>query len=138
MAQQGGYRKPENPAPMSGPGALSQRTDGGPAQGAKYISGLPYGQGQETYNQQTAAPMAAAQPAPAAPTLPPMMSLNDPTQRPDEPLTAGLDIGEGPGSEVMNVPNRSQSLIDTIRYLTQFDPSGDAELIYRTLTDQGY
>ena len=138
MAQQGGYRKPENPAPMSGPGALSQRTDGGPAQGAKYISGLPYGQGQETYNQQTAAPMAAREPAPAAPALPPMMSLNDMTQRPDEPLTAGLDIGEGPGSEVMNVPNRSQSLVDTIRYLTQFDPSGDAELIYRTLTDQGY
>jgi hypothetical protein len=138
MAQQGGYRKPENPAPMSGPGALSQRTDGGPAQGAKYISGLPYGQGQATYDQQTAAPMAAAQPAPAAPALPPMLSLNDMTQRPDEPLTAGLDIGDGPGSEVMNVPNRSQSLVDTIRYLTQFDSSGDAELIYRTLTDQGY
>ena len=48
MALQGGYRKPENPAPSSGPGALSQRTDGGPAQGAKYIPGLPYGQGQET------------------------------------------------------------------------------------------
>lgn len=138
MAEQGGYRKPENPAPMSGPGALSQRTDGGPSQGAKYISGLPYGQGQKTYNQQTAAPMAAAEPAPAAPSLPPMLSLNDMTQRPDEPLTAGLDIGEGPGSEVMNVPNRSQSLVDTIRYLTQFDSSGDAELIYRTLTDQGY
>lgn len=138
MAQQGGYRKPENPAPMSGPGALSQRTDGGPSQGAKYISGLPYGQGQETYNQQTAAPMAAAEPAPAVPSLPPMLSLNDMTQRPDEPLTAGLDIGDGPGSEVMNLPNRSQSLVDTIRYLTQFDSSGDAELIYRTLTDQGY
>lgn len=138
MAEQGGYRKPENPAPMSGPGALSQRTDGGPSQGAKYISGLPYGQGQETYSQQTAAPMAAAEPAPAAPALPPMLSLNDMTQRPDEPLTAGLDIGEGPGSEVMNLPNRSQSLVDTIRYLTQFDSSGDAELIYRTLTDQGY
>jgi len=134
----GGYRKPENPAPMSGPGALSQRTDGGPAQGAKYISGLPYGQGQETYNQQTAAPMVAGQSMPSAPTLPPMLSLNDETQRPDEPLTAGIDIGEGPGSEVMNVANRSQSLVDTIRYLTQFDPSGDAELIYRTLTDQGY
>ena len=138
MAEQGGYRKPENPAPMSGPGALSQRTDGGPSQGAKYISGLPYGQGQETYNQQTAAPVAAAEPAPAAPALPPMLSLNDMTQRPDEPLTAGLDIGDGPGSEVMNLPNRSQSLVDTIRYLTQFDSSGDAELIYRTLTDQGY
>lgn len=138
MAQQGGYRKPENPAPMSGPGALSQRTDGGPTQAAQYISGLPYGQGRETYNQQTAAPMAGSAPTPPAPELPPMLSLNDKTQRPDEPLTAGLDIGDGPGSEVMNVPNRSQSLIDTIRYLTQFDPSGDAELIYRTLTDQGY
>ena len=138
MAQQGGYRKPENPAPSSGPGALSQRTDGGPSQAAKYIPGLPYGEGQATYAQQTAAPMAAAEPAPAAPTLPPMLSLNDPTQRPDEPLTAGLDIGEGPGSEVMNVPNRSQSLVDTIRYLAQYDPSGDAELIYRKLTDQGY
>lgn len=138
MAQQGGYRKPENPAPMSGPGALSQRTDGGPTQAAQYISGLPYGQGRETYNQQTAAPMAGSAPTPPAPELPPMLSLNDKTQRPDEPLTAGLDIGDGPGSEVMNIPNRSQSLIDTIRYLTQFDPSGDAELIYRTLTDQGY
>ena len=138
MAQQGGYRKPENPAPMSGPGALSQRTDGGPTQAAQYISGLPYGQGRETYNQQTAAPMAGSALTPPAPELPPMLSLNDKTQRPDEPLTAGLDIGDGPGSEVMNVPNRSQSLIDTIRYLTQFDPSGDAELIYRTLTDQGY
>lgn len=139
MAQQGGYRKPENPAPSSGPGALSQRTDGGPAQGAKYIPGLPYGEGQATYAQQTAAPMAAGEPTPPAPQLPPMLSLNDPTQRPDEPLTAGIDRGEGPGSEVMmNRGQRSSSLVDTIRYLTQFDPSGDAELIYRKLTDQGY
>jgi hypothetical protein len=138
----GGYRKPANPAPTSGPGSLSQRTDGGPAQGAKYISGLPYGEGRATYDQQTAAPMAAAAPTPPTPEVPsgpPMLSLNDPTQRPDEPLTAGLNIGEGPGAEVMrNVPNRSQSLVDTIRYLAQFDPSGDAELIYRKLTDQGY
>ena len=137
----GGYRKPENPAPSSGPGALSQRTDGGVAQGAKYIPGMPYGEGRSTYDQQTAAPMSggtAMPPAPSMPSLPPVLSLNAPTTRPDEPLTAGLDIGEGPGSEVMNVPNRSQSLVDTIRYLAQFDPSGDAELIYRTLTDQGY
>lgn len=136
MAQQGGYRKPENPAPMSGPGALSQRTDGGPTQAATYMPGMPYG--ENTYDQQTAAPMAGAARMPSPPTLPKVLSLNDETERPDEPLTAGIDIGEGPGSEIMNVPNRSQSLIDTIRYLTQFDPSGDAELIYRTLTDQGY
>ena len=137
----GGYRKPDMPAPTSGPGALSQRTDGGPAQGAKYMSGLPYGEGRSTYDQQTAAPMAGSAPTPPAPEMPsgpPMLSLNDPTQRPDEPLTAGIDIGDGPGSEVMPMANRGQSLVDTIRYLAQFDPSGDAELIYRRLTDQGY
>jgi hypothetical protein len=31
------------------------------------------------------------------------------------------------------MPNQTPSLIDTIKYLTQFDPSGDAELIYNQL-----
>ena len=57
MAERGGYRTPSNPAPVSGPGALSQRTDGGPTQGATYISGLPYGEGQQTYANQVTAPM---------------------------------------------------------------------------------
>ena len=29
----GGYRQPSNPAPVSGPGALSKRTDGGAVEG---------------------------------------------------------------------------------------------------------
>ena len=33
MATQGGYRKPGTPAPVSGPGALSRRTDGRVAEG---------------------------------------------------------------------------------------------------------
>ena len=41
----GGYQQPTNPAPVSGPGALSKRTDGA-GQPAQYMSGLPYGQGQ--------------------------------------------------------------------------------------------
>jgi len=45
MTEQGGYRKPNNPAPISGPGSLSQRTDGGGTQPATYVPGLPYGQG---------------------------------------------------------------------------------------------
>lgn len=135
MAEQGGYRKPSNPAPVSGPGALSQRTDGGPAQGAKYISGLPYGEGQATYDQQTAAPMAAAQPTPAMPEVTPLMA---PSMRPDEPVTAGINIGDGPGSEVMKRPNQVRSLTDIIRELVQYDASGDSELIYRALRDEGY
>jgi hypothetical protein len=139
VENRGGYREPENPAPSSGPGALSQRTDGGPAQGAKYMSGMPYG--QNTMEQQTAAPMSGGMPTPSAPSAPQMRrlpSLSDMTERPDEELTAGLDVGPGPGSEVMaNNGVRGQTLADTIRYLAQFDPSGDAELIYRNLIDLG-
>ena len=59
MAGKGGYQAPTNPAPVSGPGALSQRTDGGPAdsQAAQYVSGLPYGEGQAFMAQQQAAPL---------------------------------------------------------------------------------
>lgn len=135
----GGYRKPENPAPMSGPGALSQRTDGNPAQGAKYISGLPYGQGRSTYDQQTAAPMAAAAPMPSAAPMEMPTPLMAPTSRPDEPITSGINMGDGPGSEVMaDRPSNNKTLVDTLRELIRFDPSGDTELIYRTLIDEGY
>lgn len=94
MAGKGGYQSPNNPAPVSGPGALSQRTDGGPAdtQAAQYVSGLPYGEGQELMNIQQSAPMAAASmPAPA-----PIVPLSAPSQRPQEPVTAGANAGLGP------------------------------------------
>lgn len=94
MAQQGGYRKPSDPAPVSGPSALSQRTDGGPAdtQAAKYVSGLPHGEGQALMETQQSAPMAAsAMPAPA-----PIVPLFAPTMRKDEPVTSGVDAGIGP------------------------------------------
>ena len=138
VENRGGYRKPENPAPASGPGALSQRTDGGPAQGAKYMSGMPYG--QNTMDQQTAAPMAGRTPAPAMPTMEMPTPLMAPTSRPDEPITAGIDRGDGVGSEVMfdRPSSPTKTLTDTLRDLIRFDPTGDTELIYRALVDEGY
>ena len=132
----GGYRKPNNPAPVSGPGALSQRTDGGATegftQGQATYTGMPYGQNKEINQQQSQAPMAAA-------AMPPILSLSEPSMRPDEPMTSGINMGAGPGREAMGqMPNRGPSLIDTIKQLTQFDPSGDAELVYRQLLDNGY
>jgi len=135
VAQQGGYRKPNNPAPVSGPGALSQRTDGGGTQPATYVPGLPYGQGQETYNNQVAAPM-AGNPIPKMEMPTPLMA---PTARPNEPITSGVNIGDGPGSEAMGrLPNRAYTLTEVFRNLIQYDASGDAELVYRNLLDEGY
>ena len=134
----GGYRQPRNPAPVSGPGALSERTDGGATEGMtqpiKDYTGFAYGQNKSLAEQQSGAPM-AGNPYPMAG----ITELGAPTQRPNEPITAGINSGPGPGTEVMRgMPNQQPSLIDTIKHLTQFDPSGDSELIYRQLLDNGY
>jgi hypothetical protein len=138
MAQQGGYRKPENPAPASGPGSLSRRTDGGPAQGAKYMSGMPYG--ENTMDQQTAAPMAGKPSVPSMQSMPMEMPtpLMAPSTRPNEPITSGIDIGDGPGSEILNLPTQQPTLSSTIRKIAQFDPTGEAELLYAIISEYGY
>jgi hypothetical protein len=110
---QGGYRKPGSPAPVSGAGALSARTDGGPAdkQAIRNLSNLPYGEGQEFQSIEGAAPMEAApQPsmsaAPireAAQQTPQGVPLQDFTtdSQTSHPVTAGIDMGPGPGSFAM-------------------------------------
>lgn len=127
-----GFNVPSNPAPVSGPGALSKRTDGGPTQAATYIPGLPYGQGQETYSNQVAQPLAGNSYAQEMPT-----ELLAKTSRPDEAITTGVNVGPGAGSEVMNLPNQQSTLANTLQSLIQYDPSGETELAYRMVVDSG-
>lgn len=90
---------PNNPAPVSGPGALSQRTDGGPGSDRQPIRDLPnpaYGEGQQFRDMQAGAAMFQQPDVPSAP-LPP--GLFEPTQRPDEPVTSGIASGPGAGPE---------------------------------------
>ena len=117
----GGYRKPANPAPVSGPAQMSRRTDGGPAskQPARYMGGEGYGENQAFYDLQTSAPMSASptaqtpnfRSAGASEGSPSFLPLDAPTQRPDEPVTAGADAGPGPDSGVLGLGNR-QSVDD--------------------------
>ena len=107
MAKQGGYRRPSNPAPVSGPGKLSRRTDGGPSsksavQGVREMSGGgKYGERKALEETQAGAPMQgnpvqAQAPAMAAmPSTAPVAGLFDPTERPSEPVTSGLPVGPG-------------------------------------------
>lgn len=37
-----------------------------------------------------------------------------PTQRPDEPVTAGIDMGAGPGSDALMVSDRRLNLISAL------------------------
>lgn len=109
--RRGGSRPPEKPAAVSGPGRLSQRTDGAVPQLA--YSGLAYGENKMVNEQQASAPISQ----PGAATvggggIPPTAAASvrsgpprfgdggafSPTARPGEPLTAGTDWGAGPGA----------------------------------------
>lgn len=120
----GGARTPSNPAPVSGPGAMSRRTDGGPAQPARYVSGGNYGDGQELMSIQQAAPMASSQtqtqaPRSATPTAPMPTPLDAPSERPDEPVTEGNPLGPGSGPSVLSGGNNAP---DEWRQFKQFLP----------------
>lgn len=103
----GGFRPTapqNNPANVSATGGAGQSG----TQPARYMSGLAYGQGQAQMEQQTAAPMAGNPTANVAtqttPQLPQITSIDAPTQRPDVPITNGIDIGPGAGSEALVLP----------------------------------
>jgi hypothetical protein len=64
------------------------------------------------YDQQAASPAAGGMQAPQAPMQTPddTPGLSDPTQLPDEPITAGLPIGAGPGPQRDNRIKETQEL----------------------------
>ena len=92
MAEHGGYRRPEHPAAVSGPGALSARTDGGPTQPPQVAAGGPYGSRQEQMAVQQGAPLQGGGGSTPAP-----VPFDAPTANPGEPVTAGADLGPGIG-----------------------------------------
>jgi len=118
MADHGGYRKPTHPAPVSGPGKYSRRTDGGPAQVMSAAPDQAYGAQKAQLDAQRVAPMAGTAPLPAPATpgagseggMPAYSgpAFNAPSQRPDEPVTHGVDIGPGAGSDILGLPNPGQ------------------------------
>jgi len=90
-------------------------------QAAKYYSGLGYGQGQATMQQQQAAPMAGNTTAPLmnpVDSLPPVTPLTAPTEQPDVPVTDGAAMGAGAGTEALMLPSNSDTDADKQRLLS--------------------
>lgn len=96
--QHGGYRQPSDPAPVSPPGALSQRTDGGATQAPQVAAGNAYGERKDLMGLQGAAPMQGG-----GLTRDMLPGLMDPSARPDEPVTAGADAGPGIGMRAAGI-----------------------------------
>lgn len=126
----GGYRptapqnNPSNINPMGGNGQSGMNTD---------YSGFAYGQNKAVNEQRKAAPIkpaaASAQVVQQAPeAMPAVVPLDAPTQRPDQPVTAGSAMGPGPGEEVLGLPPISpvmefDSGVNTVRALYLQDPN---------------
>lgn len=90
---------------VSGPGQLSQRTDGGPGNEKQPIRvgpGGAYGDRQAAIEQQRAAPLPQVPDAGGA-GVPAYTGgpLNGPSERPGEPVTHGSPLGAGAGPEAL-------------------------------------
>jgi hypothetical protein len=118
-----------NPANVSATGGAGQSG----TQPARYMSGLPYGQGQAQMQQQTAAPMAGSSTPTTTssqrPTPPSIKTLTEPSETLNRPITHGMPFGPGAGPEVINTPaqipqDRNPS-VDIIKALYQQDPRNE-------------
>jgi hypothetical protein len=119
----GGQRTPAHPAPVSGPGALSRRTDGGPtSQPPMVANGGPYGSRQEMESIQSGSPLqggGGGNTAPAGPTPADMIPFGAPTTNPGEPVTAGADAGPGISSQAAGITSDSDATLQQLAPLVR-------------------
>lgn len=126
-ANNGGYRRPANPAPVSGPGALSQRTDGGPGAKAAAVK-LPdagYGEQKNFQDIQSGAPIGkGGAPTGTVNTQPTAMPppLDAPSGRPGEPVTSGANAGDGLGQDALGLWDPSQMTAMDVQYAMRYLP----------------
>ena len=129
--QHGGYRRPNNPAAVSGPGSLSKRTDGGPAdtrQPVRDVGGFEYGGRQEFRDIQGSAPMNDSTTSPV-----PFTPLTAASTRPDEPVTSGAALGPGEGP----LPMKKQSVSEKLARVAQYDETGEMGYLVSILLAKG-
>lgn len=116
---------------------------------------MGYGDRQALLNQERTAPMSQADTPPAlsvpkAPTPTqatdgggyPGPGMNTPSQRPWEPVTAGVDTGPGPGPEAMQLPGPGGPRPDgyvtnTLAQLSNSDTTGTLAQLYLMAQQRG-
>ena len=126
---------------VSGPGKYAKRVDrmpsnfygdttetaqlaaGSPLAKTPDVKGMPMGQ------MEAAAANAASQ----APITP----LFAPTQRADEPITHGVDVGPGAGSNALMMKKSSEKLSDALVKMLPYDTTGEIAVLYQNALARG-
>ena len=128
-------------AGASGPGKFSKRTD-------MALPSAAYGEGVETAAIQGGAPMAKtpdvspmsrSEQGIAPSQLARVTPLYAPSERGDEPITAGISRGPGAGPEVlgMNSVNAQVKLSDSLAKMLPFDTTGEITVLYQEALARG-
>jgi len=129
---------PMNPlAGPAGPGKYSTRTD------KLDMGSIAYGEGVETAAIQSGAPLAktgevrglpASEVRAAAESVTPLYA---PSQRPEEPITAGIDMGAGVGSSALMMGKSVEKLSDALAKMLPYDETGEIGILYQQALSKG-
>lgn len=126
-------------AGASGPGKFSKRTD-------MDLGSIAYGEGVETAAIKSGAPLAKTPDVRGIPTSQVQAAAQEsvtplyaPSQRPDEPVTTGIDMGAGPGPEVLgvNTAASSESLSSILAQMLPYDTNGEIATLYEQAVSRG-
>jgi hypothetical protein len=60
-----------------------------------------------------------------------------PTQRPNEPVTNGIDAGAGEGSSALMMKKSSVKLSDTLAQMLPYDTDGSIAILYQDALARG-
>ena len=123
----------------AGPGKFSTRTDN------LQMGSTAYGEGVETQAIQSGAPLAKTgdvRPARAgdvrqAAMQGPATGLFAPTERPEEPITTGIDMGAGAPSKALMMQKSITKTSDTLAKMLPFDTDGSIAILYQQAVARG-
>ena len=131
--------EPMNPlAGVSGPGKYAVRTD------KLSMGSTAYGEGVETAAIQSGSPLSTTpdqRPMPAAEVrdaaMGPVTGLFDPSSRPNEPITSGIDMGAGVGSNALMMAKSTEKTSDILEKMLPFDTDGTIAILYQQAVARG-
>jgi hypothetical protein len=130
---------PMNPlAGVAGPGKYSVRTDN------LDMGSIAYGEGVETAAIKSGAPLAKTGDVKGMPASEvraaaqePVVELFAPTQRPEEEITTGVNVGPGAGSNALMMAKSAEKLSDALAKMLPFDETGEIGILYQQALSKG-
>jgi hypothetical protein len=105
-------------------------------------TGQTYGKATEQRNAQKAMPMGAS-PADARPQVTPgsLGAFGRPSDRPEEPITAGVDFGDGPNAVQAGIqlqPRTQDAVLDRLRTIYRNFPNEELADLIDSYVRDGY